>query len=135
MPRPRRLGNAVLTRLLSAVAGRRLQDGQSGLRAMTGAAAARADVIHDYNYAQVLTLDLLAKGFRMTEVPIRYRRVRGRSFRCFPAYHFSATSAIVVLAGATRSPRWSLATMSPRAARASFRSPSMVFQRCRPASS
>jgi hypothetical protein len=36
---------------------------------------------HDYNYAQVLTLDLLAKGYRYQEVPITYRyRTTGRSF-------------------------------------------------------
>ena len=28
--------------------------------------------MHDYNYAQVLTLDLLGKGFRYAEVPITY---------------------------------------------------------------
>ena len=28
--------------------------------------------IHDFNYAQVLTLDLLAKGYRYAEVPISY---------------------------------------------------------------
>ena len=39
------------------------------------------EIVHDYNYAQVLTLDLLHKGMRMTEVPISYRRrQRGRSF-------------------------------------------------------
>ena len=38
-------------------------------------------MIHDYNYAQVLTLDLLAKGYRYAEVPISYRfREHGRSF-------------------------------------------------------
>jgi hypothetical protein len=38
-------------------------------------------VAHDYNYAQVLTLDLVAKGFRYTEVPISYQfRTEGRSF-------------------------------------------------------
>ncbi|HEX2063593.1 MAG TPA: hypothetical protein VHE80_04140 [Acidimicrobiales bacterium] len=36
---------------------------------------------HDYNYAQVLTIDLCRKGFRYAEVPIRYRRrAHGRSF-------------------------------------------------------
>ena len=36
---------------------------------------------HDYNYAQVLTVDLLDKGFRYAEVPISYRfRTEGRSF-------------------------------------------------------
>ena len=36
---------------------------------------------HDYNYAQVLTLDLLRKGCAFEEVPIRYRlREQGESF-------------------------------------------------------
>ena len=38
-------------------------------------------MVHDFNYAQVLTLDLLAKGFRYHEVPISYRfRTNGESF-------------------------------------------------------
>ena len=77
----RRVGNVVLTAGLSFVARRRITDGQSGYRAFSPAAAAAAEVIHDYNYAQVLTLDLLAKGFRYAEVPISYRfRTTGRSF-------------------------------------------------------
>jgi hypothetical protein len=56
-------------------------DGQSGFRALSGAAAADAEIVHDYNYAQVLTLDLLAKGYRYLEVPIGYQfRTTGRSF-------------------------------------------------------
>jgi hypothetical protein len=56
-------------------------DGQSGFRALSRAAAADAEIVHDYNYAQVLTLDLLAKGYRYLEVPIGYRfRTTGRSF-------------------------------------------------------
>jgi glycosyltransferase involved in cell wall biosynthesis len=59
----------------------RLTDGQSGYRALSADAARSAEVIHDFNYAQVLTLDLLAKGFRYHEVPITYRfREHGRSF-------------------------------------------------------
>ena len=49
-----------------------LTDGQSGYRALSRAAAAEAVVEHDFNYAQVLTLDLLARGFRYREVPISY---------------------------------------------------------------
>ncbi|MEJ7583852.1 MAG: hypothetical protein WKF43_07125 [Acidimicrobiales bacterium] len=38
-------------------------------------------MIHDFNYAQVLTLDLVAKGYRYREVPISYGfRTTGRSF-------------------------------------------------------
>jgi glycosyltransferase involved in cell wall biosynthesis len=78
-------GNRALTawvRLLVRRFGvRGLTDGQSGYRALSSEAAARAEIVHDFNYAQVLTLDLVAKGFRYAEVPITYRfRQHGRSF-------------------------------------------------------
>jgi glycosyltransferase involved in cell wall biosynthesis len=75
------LGNRLLTAGLRLLVGRRVSDGQSGYRALSPAAAASAEIAHDFNYAQVLTLDLLAKGFRYREVPISYRfRTTGRSF-------------------------------------------------------
>jgi uncharacterized membrane protein YbhN (UPF0104 family) len=95
--RPHRLaGNVALTRLLRFVARAPIRDGQSGYRALSGAAAADAEVVHDFNYAQVLTLDLLGKGYRYAEVPISYAfRRHGDSFvrvgsylrRVVPAMH------------------------------------------------
>lgn len=77
----RRAGNIALTKALSFISRRRISDGQSGYRAFSSAAAADAEVIHDFNYAQVLTLELLAKGYRYHEVPISYRfRISGDSF-------------------------------------------------------
>jgi uncharacterized membrane protein YbhN (UPF0104 family) len=78
----RRFGNRVLTRWVRWMTRRRdLTDGQSGYRAFSPRAAAEAEVVHDYNYAQVLTLDLLAKGFVYAEVPITYAfRESGTSF-------------------------------------------------------
>jgi glycosyltransferase involved in cell wall biosynthesis len=77
----RRLGNLALTRWVRWMTRRPVTDGQSGYRALSRAAAMSADVIHDYNYAQVLTLDLLAKGFVYAEVPISYEfRRDGASF-------------------------------------------------------
>ena len=87
----RELGNRMLTvALRAATAGRRdvpLTDGQSGYRVLSGEAAAHAEIAHDYNYAQVLTLDLLGKGVRYLELPIDYefRRI-GRSFVRLPTY-------------------------------------------------
>lgn len=93
----RRLGNRVLTRWVRWMTRRRdLTDGQSGYRAFSPRAAREAEIVHDYNYAQVLTLDLLAKGFVYAEVPIRYSfRSTGESFvrlgrylrRVVPAVH------------------------------------------------
>lgn len=93
----RRLGNRVLSRWVRWMTRRPdLTDGQSGYRAFSAEAAEAADVVHDYNYAQVLTLDLLGKGFAYAEVPIRYTfRSTGTSFirlgryfrRVIPAVH------------------------------------------------
>lgn len=77
----RRFGNRVLTLALRIVARRPITDGQSGYRALSARAAAECTIAHDYNYAQVLTLDALARGFRYAEVPITYSfRDSGRSF-------------------------------------------------------
>ena len=77
----RSAGNRVFTLALSFAAGRRISDGQTGFRAFSADALNVAEIVHDYNYAQVLTLDLLHKGMRLAEVPISYRgRSRGRSF-------------------------------------------------------
>ena len=76
----------MLTRILSVVARRKITDGQSGYRGFSPRAAKAAEIIHDFNYAQVITLDLLAKGFIYLEVPISYRfRTTGESFvKLFP---------------------------------------------------
>ncbi len=77
----RLVANLIFTGLLSLAAGRRITDGQTGFRAFSRRALECAEIIHDYNYAQVLTLDLLKKGMRLREVPIAYRhRTKGRSF-------------------------------------------------------
>jgi glycosyltransferase involved in cell wall biosynthesis len=77
----RRFGNRVLTVTLAWIARRPITDGQSGYRALSAWATGAAEIVHDYNYSQVLTVDLLAKGARYTEVPITYAfRESGRSF-------------------------------------------------------
>lgn len=87
----RNVGNRLLTVLVRTATIRQrsvpLTDGQSGYRALSPAAAANARIAHDYNYAQVLTLDLLGRGFRYLEVPIDYaHREVGRSFVRLPTY-------------------------------------------------
>ncbi|GIU84672.1 MAG: hypothetical protein KatS3mg008_1447 [Acidimicrobiales bacterium] len=77
----RRVGNRLLTRILAILLRVRITDAQSGYRALSRLAAMSAEISHDYNYAQVLTIDLVRKGFRYAEVPISYSfRRHGRSF-------------------------------------------------------
>ncbi|HLF77004.1 MAG TPA: lysylphosphatidylglycerol synthase domain-containing protein [Dehalococcoidia bacterium] len=77
----RRIANRAFSLLLSLLCGRWVSDGQTGFRAFSRRALDVAEIVHDYNYAQVLTLDLLHKGMRMAQVPVSYQRRRaGRSF-------------------------------------------------------
>nr|MDP9457474.1 glycosyltransferase family 2 protein [Actinomycetota bacterium] len=59
------IGNHVFTTLLILLTRRLITDGQTGMRAFSREAAANAEIVHDYNYAQVLTLDLVKKGYRL----------------------------------------------------------------------
>lgn len=77
----RRLGNYCFTWLQSILLMKRLTDGQTGFRAFNRSALRDLDIIHDYNYAQVLTLNLVRQGYRIQEVPISYQtRTAGDSF-------------------------------------------------------
>ena len=80
-PLIRGIANRLFTLLLCIASGRRITDGQTGFRAFSRRALECAEIIHDYNYAQVLTLDLLKKGMRLKEVPVSHRfRTKGKSF-------------------------------------------------------
>jgi glycosyltransferase involved in cell wall biosynthesis len=91
----RRLGNYMFTLLQSILLRKWIYDGQSGMRGFSRQAMENAEIIHDYNYAQVLTLNLLRKGFRLEEVPIAYQvRTQGQSFIKFRQYVKSVIPAI-----------------------------------------
>ena len=94
-PVVRLVANLVFTAMLCLAAGRIVTDGQTGFRAFSRRALECAEIIHDYNYAQVLTLDLLKKGMRMREAPIAYRRrTKGESF-IGPSYLWRVPVAMV----------------------------------------
>lgn len=91
----RRLGNYCFTALQSILLRKWIYDGQSGMRAFSRQTMEHAEIIHDYNYAQVLTLNLVRKGFRVKEIPILYYvRTTGRSFIKFQSYMSSVLPAI-----------------------------------------
>ena len=91
----RHVGNAAFSLLTGLPAGRWINDGQNGFRAFDRRAIEVAEFVHDYNYVQVLTLDLLKKGMRLTGVPIHYSARRtGRSFIRYHSYVRRVLSAI-----------------------------------------
>lgn len=91
----RRLGNYFFTFLQSILLKKWIYDGQSGMRAFSRQSLEYAEIVHDYNYAQVITLNLVRKGFRVKEIPINYRvRSTGDSFITFKGYLTSVFPAI-----------------------------------------
>ncbi|WP_243386118.1 glycosyltransferase family 2 protein [Bacillus kexueae] len=92
----RRIGNYCFTFLQSLLLRKWIYDGQSGMRAFSRQAMENAEIIHDYNYAQVITLNLVRKGFRVQEIPITYQvRTKGESFIKFKSYMSSVLPAIL----------------------------------------
>jgi glycosyltransferase involved in cell wall biosynthesis len=91
----RRLGNYLFTAIQMVLLRKWMYDGQSGMRAFNREALADLEILHDYNYAQVMTLNLVRKGYRMKEVPIRYKvRQSGTSFIRFVPYVTNVAAAI-----------------------------------------
>jgi glycosyl transferase family 2/type I phosphodiesterase/nucleotide pyrophosphatase len=83
----RDLANRGVTALMGTLMGTVLTDAQTGYRAFSREALAVAEIRHDYNYAQVLTLSLWGAGIDPVEVPITYtRRAGGASFVRYPEY-------------------------------------------------
>jgi glycosyltransferase involved in cell wall biosynthesis len=77
----RRLGNYTFTLLQSLLLRRWITDGQTGFRVFSRAVLRDFEIIHDYNYAQVLTLNIVRQGYRLSEVEIPYKvRTNGQSF-------------------------------------------------------
>ncbi|WP_047150310.1 glycosyltransferase family 2 protein [Aneurinibacillus tyrosinisolvens] len=90
----RRLGNYFFTLLQVLLLKRWLSDGQTGLRAFSRSVLRDMDIIHDYNYAQVMTINIVGQGYRLSEVDIPYKvRETGKSFITF-RYVFKVFPAI-----------------------------------------
>lgn len=96
MPLWRRVGNRCGSLVVGVIVGRRIHDSQSGIRVLGRAALGAGRVRHDYNYAQVLTIDLCRQGLRMEEVAVSYQRRRhGRTFVRLPSYLRHVVPAMV----------------------------------------
>jgi hypothetical protein len=113
----RTLANRTASSLLGVLTGGRvLTDGQTGCRAFGRRALELLEIGHDYNYAQVLTLDLHQKGIDPLEVPIDYaRRRNGRSFVRYGEYARAVAPALFRQLRHSRSASSTSATTTPAA--------------------
>ncbi|MBD3292201.1 MAG: glycosyltransferase [Armatimonadia bacterium] len=76
MPRVKRWGNRLMSRLISRVARQRFWDVSCGFRAYSREAALKLNLWGGFTYTQESILDLVVKGMRLQEVPMAVRGVR-----------------------------------------------------------
>ena len=72
----KRLGNAVMSLLVSAIAGTRFYDVSCGFRAYTRESLMRLYLQGRFTYTQEMILSLSFAGIRVVEVPVKVRGVR-----------------------------------------------------------
>ena len=77
----RRVGNLIMSRLVSALVRRRVYDAACGFRAYSATTALKLNLTGRFTYTQETLLDIAFMGGRIVEVPIRVRGTRkhGRS--------------------------------------------------------
>lgn len=91
----RRLGNYFFTALQMLLLRTWISDGQTGFRAFSRDVLRDMEIIHDYNYAQVMTMNIVRQGYRLAEVDIPYKvRETGESFITFRGYFTNVFPAI-----------------------------------------
>ena len=81
MPRVKRWGNRMMSRLISRLIGQKFHDVSCGMRCYSRRAAMSLNPIGDFTYTQEVFLNLAYKRMRMVEVPIAVRgqREHGKS--------------------------------------------------------
>ncbi len=122
MPRLKRWGNRMMSRLISSLAGQTFHDVSCGMRCYSRRAMLQLHLLARFTYTQEVFLNLAFKNLRIVEVPIRVRgersvgesRVAGSLwsyawrtlqiiFRCYRDYHplrFFGGIALALLAPA-----------------------------------
>jgi glycosyltransferase involved in cell wall biosynthesis len=98
MPRGKKLGNKIATRLTSMVSGIPIKDAQSGFRAFSREAALRMNLSGKYTYVQETIIEAKYKGLKFEQVPIEFRARQGKS-RLIPNLTTYARRAGAIIIG------------------------------------
>lgn len=98
IPDMKRLGNSIISLLISIISGRRIHDTQCGFRALSRHAAQHLELSGLFTYTQEMVLDMSFKHMRMVEVPVSVRYFRSRKSRVvksIPKYTFRVLGVIL----------------------------------------
>lgn len=97
IPISKRLGNRIISLIVSTLTGHRIRDTQCGFRALSKRAAENLVVSGIFTYTQEMILDLSFRRFRLREVPISVRYFPERESRVVKSMSRYAFKALGVL--------------------------------------
>jgi len=74
MPIQKRIGNQLVSKVLSSVIGEKIIDAQTGLRAFSKEALARLHIFSGYTYTQETLMQAKFKELKILEIPVSFRK-------------------------------------------------------------
>jgi len=97
MPWIKKIGNSVFTRIVNRLTNQKLTDTQCGFRAYSKEAALRLNIFGDFTYTQEVFLDLINKGLRVKEIPVRVKERQGQSKVVKHWYTYGLNALIIII--------------------------------------
>ena len=97
MPWIKKMGNRIFTRIVSRLTHQKLTDTQCGFRAYSKEAALKLNTFGDFTYTQEVFLDLINKGLRVKEIPVRVKERQGQSRVVKNWYTYGLNALIIII--------------------------------------
>jgi glycosyltransferase involved in cell wall biosynthesis len=98
MPAVKKFGNHFFTRIISLLTGQKFTDTQCGFRAYNKEAMLRANLFGKFTYTQEVFLDLINKGMKIIEIPVKVKGEReGKSKIVKSWYAYGIKSMLIIL--------------------------------------
>ncbi len=97
MPLQKRVGNSLATKVTNLLSGLKFSDTQTGFRAFSKEAALRINVMSNYTYVQETIIQAIDKRLKIVEVPVHFRRRKGKSRLISNIFSYSKRAGLTIL--------------------------------------
>lgn len=102
IPFLKKWGNKRFTKLISRITGQKFTDTQCGFRAYSKEAALKMDIKGKFTYTQEVFIDLIEKGIKIEEVPVKVKYFKERKSFISGNLKRYGFKSIAIIARATR---------------------------------
>lgn len=97
MPLQKKFGNSLATKVTNLLSGLKISDAQTGFRAFSKEAALRINVMSNYTYVQETIIQAMDKRLKIVEVPVHFRRRKGKSRLVPNIFSYSKRAGLTIL--------------------------------------